>query len=31
MSTVAAAYPDIQPDALRAMDTNPRVAASTRP
>lgn len=28
--TVAAAYPDIQPDVLRAIDTNPQVAASTQ-
>ena len=30
MCTVAAAYPDIQPDVLRAIDTNPQVAASTQ-
>ena len=28
MCTVAAAYPDIQPDVLHAIDTNPHVAAS---
>ena len=30
MCTVAAAYPNIQPDVLRAIDTNPQVAASTQ-
>jgi len=30
MCTVAAAYPDIQPDVLRTIDTNPQVAASTQ-
>lgn len=30
MCAVAAAYPDIQPDVLRAIDTNPHVAASTQ-
>jgi hypothetical protein len=30
MCTVAAAYPDIQPDVLRAIDANPPVAASTQ-
>jgi hypothetical protein len=30
MCTVAAAYPDIQPHVLRAIDTNPQVAASTQ-
>jgi hypothetical protein len=30
MCTVAAAYPEIQPDVLRAIDTNPQVAASTQ-
>ena len=30
MCTVAAAYPDIQPDVLRAVDTDPNVAASTQ-
>lgn len=28
MCTVAAAYPDIQPDVLRAIDTSPQVGAS---
>jgi hypothetical protein len=28
MCTVAAAYPDLQPDVLRAIDTSPQVAAS---
>jgi hypothetical protein len=30
MCTVAAAYPDIQPDVLRAIDTSTQVAASTQ-
>ena len=30
MCTVAAAYPNIRPDVLRAIDTNPHVAASTQ-
>jgi hypothetical protein len=30
MCSVAAAYPDVQPDVLRAIDTNPELAASSQ-